>query len=72
MNIFIGEEHGLLTGQSVYGDMKGTPSYVKRAFERAYEMLEKYDATDKVSLFYNDYDTYFEVEGSSCPCQFYK
>lgn len=51
-----------LNWTSVYGDMKGTPSYVKRAFERAYEMLEKYDATDKVTLFYNDYDTYFEVE----------
>ncbi len=51
-----------LNWTSVYGDMKGTPSYVKRAFERAYEMLEKYDAIDKVTLFYNDYDTYFEVE----------
>ena len=51
-----------LNWTSVYGDMKGTPSYVIRAFERAYEMLEKYDATDKVTLFYNDYDTYFEVE----------
>lgn len=51
-----------LNWTSVYGDMKGTPSYVKRAFERAYEKLEKYDATDKVTLFYNDYDTYFEVE----------
>lgn len=51
-----------LNWTSVYGDMKGTPSYVKRAFERAYEMLGKYDATDKVTLFYNDYDTYFEVE----------
>lgn len=29
-----------LNWTSVYGDMKGTPSYVKRAFERAYEMLE--------------------------------
>lgn len=51
-----------LNWTSVYGDMKGEPSYVKRAFERAYEMLEKYDATDKVTLCYNDYDTYFEVE----------
>lgn len=51
-----------LNWTSVYGDMKGEPSYVKRAFERAYEMLEKYEATDKVTLFYNDYDTYFEVE----------
>ena len=47
---------------TVYGDMEDQPSYVKRAFERAYEMLEKYNAADKVTLFYNDYDTYFEVE----------
>ncbi|MCI5882457.1 MAG: endo-1,4-beta-xylanase [Eubacterium sp.] len=51
-----------LNWTSVYGDMEGEPSYVKRAFERAYEMLEKYEATEKVTLFYNDYDTYFEVE----------
>ena len=51
-----------LNWTSVYGDMKGGPSYVKRAFERAYEMLEKYEATEKVTLFYNDFDTYFEVE----------
>lgn len=47
---------------SVYGDMGASPSYVKKAFEIAYDVLKSYGATDKVVLFYNDYNTYFGVE----------
>lgn len=47
---------------SVYGDMGDSPSYVKKAFEVAYDVLKSYGATDKVVLFYNDYNTYFGVE----------
>ena len=50
------------TWTSVYGDMGGSPSYVKRAFEIAYDMLKLYGAQDKVTLFYNDYNTYFGVQ----------
>lgn len=46
----------------VYGDMGLTPTYVKDAFTYAYEELEKYGVQDKVVLFNNDYDTYFEVD----------
>ena len=50
------------TWTSVYGDMGNSPSYVKKAFEIAYDMLKSYQATDKVTLFYNDYNTYFGVK----------
>lgn len=50
------------TWTSVYGDMGGSPSYVKKAFEIAYDMLKSYGAQDKVTLFYNDYNTYFGVQ----------
>ena len=50
------------TWTSVYGNMEDSPSYVKKAFEIAYDMLKKYDAQDKVTLFCNDYNTYFGVE----------
>lgn len=50
------------TWTSVYGDMGASPSYVKKAFEIAYDVLKSYGATDKVVLFYNDYNTYFGVE----------
>ena len=43
----------------VYGDMGLAPSYVKKAFELAYDMLKQYGVQDKVVLFNNDYDTYF-------------
>ena len=46
----------------VYGNKGKSPSYVKKAFEIAYEMLKSYDVQDKVTLFYNDYNTYFGVE----------
>lgn len=47
---------------SVYGNMGDTPSYVKKAFEVAYAMLKSYEVQDKVTLFYNDYNTYFNVQ----------
>lgn len=50
------------TWTSVYGDMGASPSYVKKAFEIAYNMLKNYGAEDKVTLFYNDYNTYFGVQ----------
>ena len=42
--------------------MGNSPSYIKKAFEIAYDMLKSYQATDKVTLFYNDYNTYFGVK----------
>lgn len=42
----------------VYGDMGLEPTYVKRAFEIAYEMLEEYGVEDKVILYNNDYDNF--------------
>lgn len=47
---------------SVYGNKGKSPSYVKKAFELAYDMLKSYDVQDKVTLFYNDYNTYFGVQ----------
>ncbi len=43
---------------SVYGDMELQPTYVKNAYQYAYDMLEQYGVNDKVTLFYNDYNTY--------------
>lgn len=53
---------GSATWVSVYGDMGLKPSYVKDVFRYAYDELKKVGAQDKVTLFYNDYDTYFSVE----------
>ena len=50
------------TWTSVYGDMGASPSYVKKAFEIAYNMLKNYGVQDQVTLFYNDYNTYFGVQ----------
>lgn len=47
---------------SVYGDMGLKPTYVKDAFRYAYDELKKVNAQDKVTLFFNDYDTYFNVD----------
>lgn len=47
---------------TVYGNKGKSPSYVKKAFEIAYEMLKAYEVQDKVTLFYNDYNTYFGVQ----------
>lgn len=42
----------------VYGDMGLQPSYVKLAYEKAYEMLKEYGLQNDVTLFYNDYNEY--------------
>lgn len=49
---------GAKSWTDVYGDMGLEPSYIKRAFEIAYEELERYGVQDTVALYYNDYDTY--------------
>lgn len=50
------------TWTSVYGDLGLKPTYVKAAFQYAYDELKKKNVQDKVTLFFNDYDTYFSVE----------
>ncbi|MCM1246394.1 MAG: endo-1,4-beta-xylanase [Roseburia sp.] len=50
-----------LSWVSVYEDLKMKPTYVKKAFEFAYDVLEEYGIEDKVTLFNNDYNTYDEV-----------
>lgn len=50
------------TWTTVYGDMGLKPTYVKAAFQYAYDELKKKNVQDKVTLFYNDYDTYFSVK----------
>ena len=47
---------------SVYGNKGNSPTYVKKAFEIAYEMLKSYGVQENVTLFYNDYNTYFGVQ----------
>ena len=54
--------YGTKTWTSVYGDLDLEPTYVKKAYEVAYRQLEVYNVVDKVTLFYNDFDTYFEAE----------
>lgn len=49
------------TWTSVYGDEKLEPTYVKKAFEFAYDMVKSYQVEDKVSLISNDYNTYFSI-----------
>lgn len=46
----------------IYGDMKLQPSYVKAAYTYAYDELKKAGVEDKVTLFYNDYNTYEEAD----------
>ena len=47
--------------EAVYGNNRTNAPYVKKAFNYAYEVLEKYKLTNSVKLFYNDYNTYQEV-----------
>ena len=52
----------------VYGNRTGEnglgtePSYVKKAFEIAYDVLKKLELTEKVALFNNDYNTYVDPD----------
>lgn len=50
------------TWTTVYGDLGMRPTYVKAAFQYAYDELKKKNAQDKVVLVSNDYDTYFNVQ----------
>lgn len=47
--------------EAVYGSNKTNAVYVKKAFNYAYQVLEQYKLTNSVKLFYNDYNTYMEV-----------
>ncbi|MCH5264383.1 MAG: endo-1,4-beta-xylanase [Lachnospiraceae bacterium] len=46
----------------VYGEMGLEPTYVKKAYECAYAMLKEYGVEKDVTLFYNDYNTYYNKE----------
>ena len=42
----------------VYGNMGLKPTYVKKAYEIAYDELKQYGLKEDVTLFYNDYNEY--------------
>ena len=44
----------------IYGSVTDYPQFVKNAFRYAYETIQYFGLTNKVSLFYNDYNTYME------------
>lgn len=46
----------------IYGGVSTSPQFVKDAFRYASETLSYYKLTDKVSLFYNDYNEYMEAD----------
>lgn len=46
----------------IYGNVSTSPQFVKDAFRYASETLSYYKLTDKVSLFYNDYNEYMEAD----------
>lgn len=51
------------TWATVYsGEEELKPSFVKKAFQIAYSVLEEYGAQNKVTLFSNDFDTYFHPD----------
>ena len=47
--------------QEIYGSVNTNPAFVKKAFRYAYECIDYFGLTGKVSLFYNDFNTYMEV-----------
>lgn len=47
--------------KEVYGNERLTPGYVKLAFQIADDVLRQYEIRDKVSLVYNDFNTYSEM-----------
>lgn len=47
--------------EGVYGKCGNRPEFVKRAFQYAYDCISYFKLTDKVGLFYNDFNTYMEV-----------
>ena len=48
--------------QAIYGNVTTSPAFVKRAFQYAHDCISYFGLTDSVSLFYNDYNTYMEVD----------
>lgn len=48
--------------QAIYGNVTTSPAFVKRAFQYAYDCINYFGLTDSVSLLYNDYNTYMEVD----------
>ena len=46
----------------IYGNVSTSPQFVKDAFRYASETLSYFKLTDKVSLFYNDYNEYMEAD----------
>ena len=47
---------------AIYGKQNHTPSFVKLAFEIADDMLKQYGIRDKVTLVFNDYNTYMNSQ----------
>ena len=47
--------------EAIYGKCGTRPPFVKKAFEYAYDCLKYYGLTNSVSLLYNDFNTYMEV-----------
>lgn len=45
----------------IYGSVTDYPQFVKNAFRYAYETTSYFGLTNKVSLFYNDYNEYMEA-----------
>ncbi len=48
----------------VYGEQGLTPEFIKLAYEVADDVLHEHGIRDKVSLIYNDFNTYIEDEGT--------
>ena len=47
---------------AIYGEKNPPPSFVKLAFEIADDMLKQYGIRDKVSLVFNDFNTYMNTQ----------
>ena len=54
--------HATTSGwEKIYGARTTRPAFVKRAVQYAYDCIKYFGLTNKVSLFYNDFNTYMEV-----------
>ena len=54
--------HATTSGwEKIYGARTTRPAFVKRAFQYAYDCIKYFGLTNKVSVFYNDFNTYMEV-----------
>ena len=55
--------HATPSGWSkIYGNCGNKPAFVKRAVQYAYDCINYFKLTDSVSLMYNDFNTYMEVD----------